>query len=304
VDALRTTLGVYYRVDVRSVVDMQAAIRQVGALYVSGTVHEGWAVPTGKRLRGHAEAIQAVAQPKDPGGHAFALVGYNERGFVVQNSWGPDWAPGLCPAALRRLGEPWQRRLGLHAGRAGSSLGPATPAVGARPRPRSRVHRAAAIAFGRRPGGHRAARRPGGRRGRAGPPLPHLRDAACRPLDPDQAYRHTVVLDRGFAVRNDITAEDAAAALEAAVLHRPLAALPAQGPAKLLIYAHGGLNSEADAIRRIRVWRPMLAQGIYPLFITWRSGPLETWGTWWRSRPPATAWGRSRMRRPGAGWTA
>jgi hypothetical protein len=48
-----------------------------------------------------------------------------------------------------------------------------------------------------------------------------LRDAACRPLDPDQAYRHTVVLDRGFAVRNDITAEDAAAALEAAVLHRP-----------------------------------------------------------------------------------
>jgi hypothetical protein len=132
-----------------------------------------------------------------------------------------------------------------------------------------------------------------------------LRDAACRPLDPDQAYRHTVVLDRGFAVRNDITAEDAAAALEAAVLHRPLAALPAQGPAKLLIYAHGGLNSEADAIRRIRVMAPyMLAQGIYPLFITWRSGPLETWGTWWRSRPPATAWGRSRMRRPGAGWTA
>jgi hypothetical protein len=113
-----------------------------------------------------------------------------------------------------------------------------------------------------------------------------------------------VVLDRGFAVRNDITAEDAAAALEAAVLHRPLA-LPAQGPAKLLIYAHGGLNSEADAIRRIRVMAPyMLAQGIYPLFITWRSGRWKPWGTWWRSRPPATAWGRSRMRRPGAGWTA
>ena len=44
IDALGCTLGVYYRVDVRSVVDMQAAIQQIGALYVSATVHEGWEV--------------------------------------------------------------------------------------------------------------------------------------------------------------------------------------------------------------------------------------------------------------------
>ena len=128
VDALRTTLGVYYRVDVRSVVDMQAAIRQVGALYVSGTVHEGWAVPTGKRLRGHADlvAIQAVAQPKDPGGHAFALVGYNERGFVVQNSWGPDWGSkgfALLPYAdwVNHGSDAWVFTLGVPA-----QLAPAT----------------------------------------------------------------------------------------------------------------------------------------------------------------------------------
>ncbi len=93
VDALSRTLGVYYRVDVRSVVDLQAAIFQNGAVYVSATVHEGWAVPTRKQLRGHADLvrIKPVAQPKEAGGHAFALVGYNEQGFVVQNSWGPSW---------------------------------------------------------------------------------------------------------------------------------------------------------------------------------------------------------------------
>ena len=82
--------------DVRSVVDMQAAIRQNGAIYVSATVHEGWAVPTRKQLRGHADLvrIRPVAQPKEAGGHAFALVGYNEHGFVVQNSWGTRWGAG------------------------------------------------------------------------------------------------------------------------------------------------------------------------------------------------------------------
>ena len=40
-----------------------------------------------------------------------------------------------------------------------------------------------------------------------------------RPLDAGQAYRHPVVLDRGFPVRNDITAENALTALEAATLH-------------------------------------------------------------------------------------
>ena len=28
------------------------------------------------------------------GGHAFLLAGYNEVGFLVQNSWGPTWGSG------------------------------------------------------------------------------------------------------------------------------------------------------------------------------------------------------------------
>ena len=46
---------------------------------------------------------------------------------------------------------------------------------------------------------------------------------------------------------------------------------------KLLIYAHGGLNSESASITRIRAIAPYAIEaGIYPLFVTWRSGPLET----------------------------
>ena len=33
-------------------------------------------------------------QPSRSGGHAFALVGFNRRGFVLQNSWGEKWGVG------------------------------------------------------------------------------------------------------------------------------------------------------------------------------------------------------------------
>ena len=28
------------------------------------------------------------------GGHAVAIVGYAEQGFIIQNSWGPGWGAG------------------------------------------------------------------------------------------------------------------------------------------------------------------------------------------------------------------
>jgi hypothetical protein len=44
-----------------------------------------------------------------------------------------------------------------------------------------------------------------------------------------------------------------------------------------MLYAHGGLNDEAASINRIRVLAPyFLANGIYPLFYTWRTGAMET----------------------------
>ena len=65
---------------------MQAAVYETGAIYVSAQVHAGWSVPA------NAQAMPVIAfSNKDPGGHAFAIVGYTPRGFIVQNSWGKTW---------------------------------------------------------------------------------------------------------------------------------------------------------------------------------------------------------------------
>ena len=285
VDALSRTLGVYYRVDVRSVVDLQAAILHNGAVYVSGTVHEGWAVPTRKQLRGHADLvrIKTVTQPKEAGGHAFALVGYNEQGFVVQNSWGPSWGShgfALLPYEdwVLHGSDAWVFTLGVSCQQLGrgermvrtKGTGAAAKLVRS-PRFLVPFSGSAMGAVPDRPNGLIGADDALARRYRS------VRKPEHRPLEADQAYRHTIVLDRGFPVRNDITAESPQAALDSAVLSQPAAWLKAKGSVKVMVYAHGGLNSESDSIGRVRVMAPYaLANGIYPLFVTWRSGPMET----------------------------
>jgi hypothetical protein len=281
VDALSCTLGVYYRIDVRSIVDMQAAIRSTGAIYVAATVHEGWGVPARDELHGHDDLvrIQPVAKPKQPGGHAFAIVGYDASGFVVQNSWGDEW--GSLGFALLPYEEwimygrdAWTLTLGVPRLPPGGNVIRTNGAtIGITRSPRFLV------SYG--PGGDKAStdRATG---------LITTDDALTRrfrgttssdhqPLDSDVAYRHAILLDRGLPIRNDVTAENAAAALTSAVLTNPLAWLKANRSTKLLVYVHGGLNSESDSITRIRVMAPYaLSNGIYPLFVTWRSGPLET----------------------------
>ncbi|MCB9834301.1 MAG: peptidase C1 [Planctomycetes bacterium] len=82
-DARSQTIGAYYRVR-KNIVEMHAALNEVGVLYVSADVHAGWWPENVKKGL-------IKKQKKIEGGHAFALVGYDERGFWVQNSWGPDW---------------------------------------------------------------------------------------------------------------------------------------------------------------------------------------------------------------------
>lgn len=82
-DARNNTIGAYYRLK-GHIVDFHAALNQVGAIYVSADVHRGW---WPRNIR------KGVIQPNrnKAGGHAFAIVGYNDRGFWVQNSWGSGW---------------------------------------------------------------------------------------------------------------------------------------------------------------------------------------------------------------------
>ncbi|MGH6926294.1 MAG: C1 family peptidase, partial [Propylenella sp.] len=88
-DAAKCPLGAYYRVDAKSLVDMQAAINEVHAIFVSSDVHNGWTLEERPTLE--AATIRPKRANEKLGGHAFCLVGYRPDGFIVQNSWGPAW---------------------------------------------------------------------------------------------------------------------------------------------------------------------------------------------------------------------
>lgn len=248
--ATEQTLGVYFRVELRNITDLQAAIQQVGAVYVSAQVHEGWyGLPVSDEFpHGHADLPQIPfdGAPANRGGHAFALVGFNRRGFVLQNSWGTAWGRGGF-AVLSY--EDWLAN-GLDAWVA--ALG--VPGVVA-----------GRIGAGRRDGATRV----------GAPGHPGW-------WSTEQAYQHSIVLGNDGRARRYLTEDELSRTLLHQVADLPDQWFRAQGPKgakRLLIYAHGGLNSEADAIARARaLGRPFLDNGCYPLFIVWKTGLLETLG--------------------------
>jgi C1A family cysteine protease len=62
-----------------------AALNETGVVYVTGQVHSGWDDVAEDGF------IRFDENSKPEGGHAFLLVGYDQNGFWIQNSWGKDW---------------------------------------------------------------------------------------------------------------------------------------------------------------------------------------------------------------------
>ena len=105
-------LGAFYRVNPFRLDDVQSAISELTAIAVSGTIHDGWLNPVRvkrpKSAKGSSNGngtgadegdnemyvIAKSSSPVSKGGHAYCLVGYNETGFLVQNSWGTEWGKG------------------------------------------------------------------------------------------------------------------------------------------------------------------------------------------------------------------
>ena len=82
-DALGRPLGAYFRVNHKDIVAMHSALAEVGVLYVTCTVHAGW---------NDVGANGAITQSSTiTGGHAFAVVAFDDQGFWLQNSWGRSW---------------------------------------------------------------------------------------------------------------------------------------------------------------------------------------------------------------------
>jgi len=84
-EALRRPLGAYLRVNHKDVIAMHSAISEVGILYATASVHDGW------NDVGRNGAIDFTPKSSVTGGHAFAIVAYDRGGFWIQNSWGRDW---------------------------------------------------------------------------------------------------------------------------------------------------------------------------------------------------------------------
>ncbi|MET0535693.1 MAG: C1 family peptidase, partial [Steroidobacter sp.] len=108
-DALRRPLGAYYRVNHKDLVALHAAIAEVGILFATSNVHQGWIKP------GEDGLIEF--SPEMIGAHAFAIVGYDKRGVWIQNSWGEEWGyQGFACISyddwLQNATDVWVARLG------------------------------------------------------------------------------------------------------------------------------------------------------------------------------------------------
>lgn len=86
-DALKRPLGAYYRVNHQDLVAMHSAMAEVGILYATGIVHNGWD-------NTDEDGVIPFEKQSTLGGHAFAIVAYDQRGFWIQNSWGTSWGKG------------------------------------------------------------------------------------------------------------------------------------------------------------------------------------------------------------------
>lgn len=244
--ARANTLGVYYRIDTRSLTDLQAAIRDVGAIYVSAYTHGGWIDVHGRhaRVTSHASlpVIEFSGAPSRSDGHAFALVGYNTRGFVVQNSWGTSWGSGgfavLTYADWMANGmDAWVAAMGVPGVLADGTASPiraATARAGSSPWDATAADRQFGVVIGNN--------------GRVDEYFGS--DTRSQSLT-NQASN---LPDQWFRQQPDKTK-------------------------RLVIYAHGGLNSEDDAMTRVHVMRSYFTRnGCYPLFLVWKTGLLETLG--------------------------
>lgn len=232
--ALGQPLGAYLRVRHLHLNQMQGALKEVGILYASAQVHEGW-YNVNTRTGKIPYSSQLV------GGHAFAIVGYDQDGFWIQNSWGPSWGlKGFCHISyddwLENGYDCWVARLGVPT----SSLAM-----------RGEAERKRVEAFDY---------------------IPH-ESVVLETIRP-----HFINLGNdGAFSRTGIYATDVEDVEEAVLGGFKKHADQSSQPAKLLLYAHGGLNNEKASASRIASLLPYFsANDIYPVHFMWETGLIES----------------------------
>jgi len=273
-DAVNRPLGAYYRLDPRAITDMHVALHEAGILYASAVCHAGWLARPPAAARAGWVIPPRKARPGD-GGHAFAIVGYDARGFLVHNSWGEGWGDGGLAVLtyadwLEHAMDCWVAQIGVVTGEhrriAASPIG---------------ASRATTLAADRLLARHQLA--------------PYV-------IDMENNGR----LSASGSFR---TGEDDVRALATEVLDAARHAWRVKRgePIDICLHAHGGLVGEADAAATFARWFPaLLAARRFPVFLMWESdlwstlaarledtvrsaprpsaGPLESLGRWWNER--------------------
>ncbi len=233
--ALQYPLGAYYRIQHRRS-DFHAVLAEghsynANAIAVSASVHKGWDEPVNGVISYHPDW-------REEGGHAFAIVGYNRQGFIVQNSWGKDWGgveldgnyyEGLAIWTYNdfeaNLWDAWVARMAL-------------PVESAEALQTSR--------FGQRQGSSEIVEK--------APPQHKIRD-------------HYLHFDDGYLDPHGDYPSHKAEATEL------LDDIFAAKPRHLLFYAHGGLNTIKGSASRVDAWRPVFkANGIHEIHFMWETG--------------------------------
>ncbi len=237
-------LGAYFRVPTSSINDLQCALLEVGAVLVSAQVHEGWDAPA-RKGSGLARIPWNAKQPPDPsGGHAFALVGYTQDGFIVQNSWGKAWGSGgfaLLSYAdwLANRMDAWVAQIGV--GRVEDQVAPTL-----------------------------------GRKGMAAAPA----------LDESLIHGHYIAIREG-AFDTQGPFRTLPGDLDDMVARIRKHGIDHKGPARLMVYAHGGLVGEGLSAWKTYQYMKWLADRggtFYPVHFLWHTGFLETLGDLLRGR--------------------
>ena len=266
-NAIETPLGSYYRINKDSLVDMQSAIHEVGAIYCSAGVHDGWNDPkttVSKDSTDPFDYLPSVSEGvhEESGGHAFAIVGYTRDGFIVQNSWNTDWGfHGFAIMSYRDwVNHGWDAWVVVRGAPINQTKSPVTV-----------VHRSLLAEHAQNDDWE-------------GQTLDSLRasypykDERARPWSEEKAYQHTLVIgNNGRAIQKLIEFESPEDTIQEICSKLPTQWMKNTAGKDIVIYAHGGLNSEINAVRRAQVLGPyFMANGIYPIFICWRTGLWET----------------------------
>lgn len=253
-DAVRRPLGAYYRITPTQITDMHAALNETGILYVSCGCHAGWdqgmQQPTMAERPSSFDEVWTI--PIEPGwaahaGHAFVLVGYNERGFLMQNSWGPEWGShGYAVLTyddwLKNAMDCWVVQLGVVTQDHRELARTATLRLNAR----GRVALAQSEV---------------------------LRNRELAPFIINMGNNGALSNSGDFR-----TTPDDVRAIADIQLSRAREAWGLQDDAiDVCLYAHGGLVSERAAAVIASQWIPMLYdRHIFPVFLMWETGFIET----------------------------